>query len=165
MQTKNIKDSVHQHLVLAAALSAISAVRVVNTASTAPLAGLPGPSTSQELPRQILQQVAATLKMVVEKKKFEKRSKIPPLENPFRTGHFLDVVAYPEISESGNFFESSFYYSSPRLGEYISIYIFYRIFRNCQTRVIFAFLQIYILYNFTDLKMTKNDFVCFVINA
>ena len=53
--------------------------------------------------------MAATLKMVVEKKKFEKRSKIPPLENPFRTGHFLDVVAYPEISESGNFFESSFY--------------------------------------------------------
>ena len=63
----------------------------------------------KELPRQILQEVAATLKMVVEKKKFEKRSKIPPLENPFRTGHFLDVVAYPEISESGNFFESSFY--------------------------------------------------------
>ncbi len=61
------------------------------------------------LPRKVLDIVAATVLMQEKRKEFEKRSQVPIIENPFCPGHIVDIVAYPEPSESGDYFCSSFY--------------------------------------------------------
>jgi len=63
----------------------------------------------QHYPQHVLKVIAATALMRKKSKEFELRSNIQPVEDPFRPGHTVDIVAYPELSESGEYYCSSFY--------------------------------------------------------